>query len=155
LTAYTSDGRLKRVVEAQLHAKDAAKKKEPNAEDRDGVVDPKLDEQLPPETIRDLRPFPLNNVFVSQAVLSEELREKIWERIMRAGESVRDVSSALGVEMNRVGAVVRLMEIEKEWKRIVSSLSHFLESDSMMIINKNRLVFKTTTWLQNLACEPL
>jgi len=119
------------------------------------VVDTDPNEKLPPETLRDLRPYPLNNMFVSQPVLSEELREKIWERILREGQSVRDVSSQLGVEMNRVGAVVRLMEIEKEWKRIVSSLSSFLASDFMMIINKNRLVFKTTIWLQNLACEPL
>jgi transposase len=53
-------------------------------------------------------------------VLSEELREKIWEKVMQEGDSVRDVSASLGVEMSRVGAVVRLMEIEKEWERVVS-----------------------------------
>jgi len=40
---------------------------------------------------------------------------------MKDGKSVREVSAELGVEMSRVGAVVRLKEIEKEWMRIVSS----------------------------------
>jgi len=72
-----------------------------------------------------LAPFPGNPVFVSQPILSEEMREEIWRRIMPDGQTVRDVSASLGVEMRRVGAVVRLKEIEKEWLRIVSSLAAF------------------------------
>lgn len=72
-----------------------------------------------------LAPFPGNPVFVSQPILSEEMREEIWRRIMQDGQTVRDVSASLGVEMRRVGAVVRLKEIEKEWLRIVSSLAAF------------------------------
>lgn len=62
---------------------------------------------------------------------------------MLDGWSVRQTSAKLGVEMGRVGAVVRLKEIEKEWKRIVSLPQTFSFPDFMMIINKNRLVFKT------------
>lgn len=67
-----------------------------------------------------LKPFPGNRHFTSQPILSEELREDIWKRIMQDGQSVREVSATLKVEMRRVGAVVRLKEIEKEWLRIVS-----------------------------------
>jgi hypothetical protein len=69
----------------------------------------------------DHSPFPLNRNFVSQPILSEQMRENIWKRIMQDGQSVRDVSATLGVEMRRVAAVVRLKEVEKEWLRIVSS----------------------------------
>lgn len=67
-------------------------------------------------------PFPGNPLFVSQPILSEEVRDDIWKRIMQDGQSVRDVSVTLGVDMRRVAAVVRLKEVEKEWLRIVSSL---------------------------------
>ena len=74
-------------------------------------------------------PFPGNQAFVSQPILSEEVRDDIWKRIMQDGQSVRDVSVTLGVDMRRVAAVVRLKEVEKEWLRIVSSpyrpLLHF------------------------------
>jgi Eukaryotic mitochondrial regulator protein len=66
-------------------------------------------------------PFPGNQSFVSQPILSEEVRDDIWKRIMQDGQSVRDVSVTLGVDMRRVAAVVRLKEVEKEWLRIVSS----------------------------------
>lgn len=124
--AYDKFGELRRVAESRAEKsreKDELKK-QAEAEGRefrplkdDGD---KSKEKIPPETNRDLMPFPSNNKFVSQHVLSEELREEIWERIMRAGMSVRQVSADLGVEMSRVGAVVRLKEIEKEWERIVS-----------------------------------
>ena len=96
--------------------------------------------QKPMERISDLRPFPNNKEFWSQAVLSEGLRETIWQRIMREGHSVREVSAKLGVEMARVGAVVRLMEIEKEWQRIVSlTHRHGVSSHiaSMMIVKNS------------------
>lgn len=84
------------------------------------------EKNIPPETQRDRVPFPHNKMFISQAVLSEELREEIWSQIMKEGQSVREVSAKLRVEMSRVGAVVRLKEIEKEWKRIVSLPRYFL-----------------------------
>jgi hypothetical protein len=67
-------------------------------------------------------PFPGNPFFISEPVLNEETRENIWTRVMQDGQSVREVSASLGIEMRRVGAVVRLMEVEKEWLRIVSRL---------------------------------
>lgn len=99
--------------------KDGEEGKETRRDTRDGK-DEEGDGKIPPETNRDLMPFPKNSSFISQRVLSEELREEIWSRIMKEGKTVREVSAGLGVSMERVGAVVRLMEIEKEWERIVS-----------------------------------
>jgi hypothetical protein len=152
LSAYTADGVLRRSIKESGSDKDDDKKDSKNQKDAESGEEKK--KKIPKETTRDLRPFPQNTQFQSQPVLSEELRERVWESIMLEGKSVRDVSSQLGVEMSRVGAVVRLVEIEKEWKRIVS---HFLSFHSQLHddYKKIRLVLKTSTWLQNLACEPL
>jgi hypothetical protein len=79
------------------------------------------------------RPFILNAAFVSQPILTEEMREDIWRRIMQDGQSVREVSTTLGVDMRRVGAVVRLKEIEKEWMRIVRHPFYYTLSSNSSI----------------------
>jgi hypothetical protein len=73
------------------------------------------DGKLPPETAEDLRPFPLNQYFRSQPVLSEDLREAIWHRVKKDGATVSLASVEFGVSNERVGAVVRLKQMEKEW----------------------------------------
>ena len=145
--AYTADGQLRRVVEAKAQQEadskkggkegerndtpksqesedNEAKEKEPEDDPDEGGSDrgSKQDTSapLPPETARDWAPFPLNRAFISQPVLSDELREEIWLRVMKDEKTVREVSAELGVEMRRVGAVVRLKEVEKEWERLVS-----------------------------------
>ncbi|RMD39890.1 hypothetical protein DV735_g5237, partial [Chaetothyriales sp. CBS 134920] len=60
-----------------------------------------------------LMPFPLNPHFISQSIPSEALRAEVWKRVQEEKKSVRQVSVELGVEMRRVGAIVRLMELEK------------------------------------------
>lgn len=81
------------------------------------IKETKNEAALPRETMEDLMPFPLNRQFRSQHVLSEELKDAIYERVMAEGQSVRTVSAALGVEMSRVGAVVRLKALEKEMEK--------------------------------------
>jgi uncharacterized protein YhdP len=71
--------------------------------------------KLPPETAEDLRPFPLNQYFRSQPVLSEDLREAIYQRVKKDGATVSLASVEFGVSNERVGAVVRLKQMEKEW----------------------------------------
>ncbi|KAI5802653.1 eukaryotic mitochondrial regulator protein-domain-containing protein [Pyronema domesticum] len=66
------------------------------------------------DSFRD-RPFPLNPFFRSHPVLSEELKNHIHELVTVRGRSVRSVSARLGVSLERVGAVVRLKEVEKKW----------------------------------------
>lgn len=73
------------------------------------------DQRLPPETMEDLRPFPLNKFFRSQPVLSEELREAIYQFVVKEGKTVPLASITFGVSNERVGAVVRLKQLEKQW----------------------------------------
>lgn len=121
LSAYDASGRLKRVVEAR--AKEAAELElKGEVVQYDSAGNPILDKKakIPPETTRDLTPFPLNKRFISQPVLSDEFREMIYSQIMVEGKSVRDVSVEFNVDMRRVGAVVRLKEVEKQWQASVS-----------------------------------
>lgn len=92
------------IREGEAEEKDA---KQTSKEDDDG--------KLPPETAEDLRPFPLNQYFRSQPVLSEDLREAIYQRVKRDGATVSLASVEFGVSNERVGAVVRLKQMEKEW----------------------------------------
>jgi hypothetical protein len=135
LSAYNQSGELIRV---RVQKQDVTQKKGGNEEMTD-IEDPEqLDESslpleqrsdmnragenpIPKELARDLKPFPVNNDFISQRVLSEELRQEIWNRVRIQGHRVREVSAALGVEMRRVAAVVRLVELEKEMHRQVCS----------------------------------
>lgn len=87
------------------------------AEEKDTKQQTKQEDDsiLPPETAEDLRPFPLNEYFRSQPVLSEELREAIYQRVKKDGATVSLASVEFGVSNERVGAVVRLKQMEKEW----------------------------------------
>ncbi|MCJ1421678.1 hypothetical protein MMC32_008044 [Xylographa parallela] len=119
LNAYDARGRL---IRLQLAAKTKPKDEDDELDDLSDEDKPKnttpniaSGEPIPPETADDLMPFPLNRQFRSQAVLSEELKDEIYNRVTQQGKSVRLVSAELGVEMRRVGAVVRLKSVEKEW----------------------------------------
>ena len=68
-------------------------------------------------------PFLQNAAFRTSPVLDDSAREEIYRRVVTLGNSVRDVSVEMGVEMGRVGAVVRLKTVEKDWLRKVHS--HF------------------------------
>ena len=118
----------------------------------------KVKSNLPPETQEDLRPFPLNPFFRSEPVLSEELRQEIYKRVVERGQSVREVSIALQVEMARVGAVVRLMTIEQEWIRKVSHFQCYFSAStilfSMMRHNKNSISLQDTNMVTNLLYFP-
>lgn len=90
-------------------------------------------------------PFPMNPHFVSESILSEALRLEIWKRVMVEKKSVRQVSVELGVEMRRVGAVVRLVEVEKRMRAKVRDCCPSATSfSSSMMNNQNRLVFQTS-----------
>ena len=91
---------------------------------------------IPKEQPGDFVPFPLNRQFRSQAVLSEELKDEIYKRIVLQGQSVQVVSAELQVEMRRVGAVVRLKSVEKQWVDQVS------------------LVFSTTRTMAHMMRKP-
>lgn len=48
-------------------------------------------------------------------MLSESARELVWEKVMVKGEPMKSVSAELGIDIRRIGAVVRLKEVEKDW----------------------------------------
>ena len=64
-------------------------------EDGQNVVS--SDEALPRETGSDLMPFPNNRAFKSQKVLSDELKDEIYNRVVEDGHDVRTVSADLQV----------------------------------------------------------
>ncbi|EEH21636.2 hypothetical protein PABG_03852 [Paracoccidioides brasiliensis Pb03] len=87
-----------------------------SAYDNQGMlIRAKAGKETDAETLEDLRPFPLNPTFVSESVLSEELRNDIHRQVVEYGKSLREVSFMHGVDLRRVAAVVRLVELEKKW----------------------------------------
>ncbi|RBR12876.1 uncharacterized protein FIESC28_08439 [Fusarium coffeatum] len=62
------------------------------------------------------QPFPLNPLFRSQPVLAEQTRELIYDKVIRKGDSLKAVSAEMHIDVRRVAAVVRLKEVEKQWK---------------------------------------
>jgi len=127
LNAYNNYGKLRRVSDQNREEGD--EKKTDSEQTNNG--------ELPAETSEDLRPFRLNQHFRSQPVLSEDFKEVIWDRVMNQGMSVSQVSRDLGVEMNRVGAVVRLKELENQWDSEVCfspfPFSSYVNSSVVMI----------------------
>lgn len=76
------------------------------------------------------QPFPLNPMFKSEPVLSEQLRNAIYDRIVKRKRTKRQaylsVSREFGIDVRRVAAVVRLMAVEKQMVKEVSFSSSFL-----------------------------
>lgn len=151
-----------------------AKSKSENEEDEKG--EPKNRDNsreqssgLLPETPDDLMPFPQNRKYKSFSVLSEEFKDEIWHQVVDLKKSVRAVSMDLNVEMRRVGAVVRLKAVEKQWveqvRRILLSLAiglmafHVMRNDSIGLKDKitgyrkhyNSLITPVTTPLLRIS----
>ena len=108
-----------------------ASKQDRKLKDGEKVV-PK-DSGLPKEEAEDLMPFPMNRQFRSQPVLSEELREEIYKRVMMEGQDVRTVSATLNIEIRRVAAVIRLKALEGEWVKQVCCAVWVLFSDLFVL----------------------
>lgn len=98
------------------------------------------------------RPFPLNPTFVSEPILSEELRNEIYKRVVEQKKSVRSVSVEFGVDMRRVAAVVRLVELEKRWRKQVCSCPCSFSFHVVFGCNdeQNRLVLKTHAFIPSM-----
>ena len=77
----------------------------------------------PKESLRWMNyPFPLNPAFPSSPVVSDELANEVYFRVIEGGKSVRMVSAELNVSLQRVAAIVRLKTIEERWLKEVRSL---------------------------------
>ncbi|KIW96947.1 uncharacterized protein Z519_02338 [Cladophialophora bantiana CBS 173.52] len=128
LSAYDKRGNLIRGKGQETSGESAKEKSSEDAMTPDeealeaAATEHEQEYKLPKETLDDLRPFPWNKHFVSQSILSEDLRNEIWDRVQRQGKSVRQVSIEMGVDMRRVAAVVRLVEVERRMRRESSRL---------------------------------
>lgn len=131
LTDYDRDGRHKHDPENSRKGASASDQKDSASQGRD-------------RDREQLQPFPQNRFFKSQPVLSENLREEVWRRVMVEGKSVRVVSAELGIEMRRVGAVVRLKEVEKDWAKKVRPQSCCPHNPDHSIHQHTYDEFKTT-----------
>lgn len=132
LSAYDRRGNLLRAADGADTPHAAPDPNNPNVAALEAAADG--EKKLEKENKEDLRPFPLNQHFVSQSVLSAELRQEIWRRVKVENKSVRVVSVQLGVEMRRVGAVVRLVEVERRMRAEVSHRMVFLFKSSGFIL---------------------
>lgn len=79
------------------------------------------------------RPFPNNASFFSESILSEDLRNAIHAQVVEKKRSVREVSVEFGVDIKRVAAVVRLVELEKRQTEQVWNFLNFLFSSSHLL----------------------
>ena len=99
-------GKSEEEVRSGSQARDQQRREREELEARGGI---------PKERAADMRPYPLNRDFASQPVLSEGLREKLWEHVVVDGLDLKSVSATFGVDIRRVAAVVRLKSVEKQW----------------------------------------
>lgn len=131
LGAYDKYGNLIRASD-QAQSKRRRDVEEASSSEDGGLearIEPEVEAQdedaLPPESREDLQPFPLNRHFYSQPVLSEELREKIYDEVVVRNTPISVVSSSYKVTMERAAAVVRLKTIEKQWEAQVSIIPFY------------------------------
>ncbi|CAR29590.1 hypothetical protein ZYGR_0AD02730 [Zygosaccharomyces rouxii] len=64
-----------------------------------------------------LQPFPGNRNCLTNHVISEDLKMRIYNEIQVEGLSTQQVSQNYGLKIPRVEAIVKLMEIEKKWEK--------------------------------------
>ncbi|RAH44392.1 mitochondrial 37S ribosomal protein mS45 [Aspergillus brunneoviolaceus CBS 621.78] len=69
------------------------------------------------------KPFPGNPLYRSDPILSEDMRNEIHRQVTVQNKSVRAVSVQYSVDMRRVAAVVRLVELENQMKEQGKSLA--------------------------------
>lgn len=66
-----------------------------------------------------LQPFPGNRHCLTNNVISEDLKLRIYNEIQLEGLSAQQVSQNYGLKIPRVEAIVKLVEIEKKWDKHV------------------------------------
>ena len=80
------------------------------------------------------QPFPLNPTFNPLPPLADSIKSKIYNSYLHNillkdatdSQVVRAVSTRFGVSMDRVRAIIRLKELEKQWKDEVRPLLRLL-----------------------------
>lgn len=132
-----TDAEVRKIEQAEDELELDEQQREINALTRAGVrsaEDTAARNTLPPETLNDLRPYPLNRSFTSQKVLSEDIREKLYQFVVQDGRRLEDVAAAFRVDARRVAAVVRLKTIEKRWLQEVCQLPRAFPCPSCFVM---------------------
>ncbi|EDO17391.1 hypothetical protein Kpol_1060p47 [Vanderwaltozyma polyspora DSM 70294] len=87
-------------------------------ERHDGSYEParsnKRLENIPPKRL--LQPFPENPHCVTNYIISDELKQKIYKEITNQGSSTQQVAQKYGLKIPRIEAIVKLNEIERSWE---------------------------------------
>lgn len=128
--------------EAEAEDFDPSREERKTAEGLGGAADGRLDkarEEKRKIGIKELTPFPLNNAFSSQPVLSEQFRETIYTKAVEDKMSVRSISAESGVTMERVAAVIRMKQMERDWVKQVSHHQCLSLQPDMMIPFQNSI----------------
>ena len=96
-----------------------------------------------------LQPFPFNPHCRTASVIPNDLKAKIYEEVTQNGMHSQEVAHKYGIKITRVEAIVKLQQIEQQWKEEVC-ITNFRRKNviTMMKQFKIRLVLKTSTWLK-------
>jgi len=113
------------VSEKEKRSQGSQRNKKTKGGDRFGTEGDDLESGLATQTEKDdaknftQRPFPLNLFFKSKSVLSENFKEAIYERVVVKGDTVLAASAFFNVSVERVAAVVRMKQMERDWLKQV------------------------------------
>lgn len=94
-----------------------------------------------------LHPFPQNLHCRTASIISDDLKQQIYSEVVENDALPQEIAHKYGIKLARVEAIVKLQKIEKGLREQVCIHFHGAE---MMRLQKNRLVFKTTPWLEHL-----
>ena len=87
------------------------------------------------------RPFPNNPNYISESILSEDLRNEVYVRVVEQKKSLRAVSVQLGIDMKRIAAVVRLVELERRQRaQVCLSSTSFHRWSPMAVLSPTQMM---------------
>lgn len=87
-----------------------------------------------------LHPFPHNLHCKTASVISDKLKQKLYNEVVVTGTLPQELAHKYGIKLTRVEAIVKLQQIEKEWREKVCIL--FAERMSLLISLEDTNVVK-------------
>lgn len=96
-------------------------------------VDPRSPSVVETEVIKSrqsqlspLQPFPQNQFTQTAKAISPEIKEKIVKEVEEDGKHTQEVAHKYGIKLPRVEAILKLQQVEREWKAEVCLFLQFL-----------------------------
>lgn len=93
-----------------------------------------------------LQPFPFNPHCRTASVISNDLRAKIYEDVTQNGMHAQEVAHKYGIKITRVEAIVKLQQIEHQWKEEVCIINDFRRPNVITMMKQ----FKNSISLEDL-----